>query len=150
MNILEKSGPTKEKIENFRKFSKSKTKKKIPLIFKEDGEIYFRKLEMEFVALARSLKNTVVATGAGLPCMHDHMEQMKNAGMVIWLDVDESILVERLSNDPTPRPKLAGFPTIEEAVHSMLENRRKFYEQAILQIKNPTSESLIQIVKNII
>ena len=31
MNILEKSGPTKEKIEKFRKFSKSKKKKNHPM-----------------------------------------------------------------------------------------------------------------------
>ena len=124
--------------------------KKIPEIFKQEGELHFRKMEVEFIKFARSLKNTVVATGAGLPCMHDHMQQLNEMGTTVWLDVDENILAERLSSDPTPRPMLANFPTIKEAVHSLLQNRREFYEQAILQIKNPTAESLIPIVKNIL
>jgi shikimate kinase len=127
-----------------------KANKKIADIFADEGESQFRKLETEFIEFARSITNTVVATGAGLPCENDKMDQLKNAGVVIWLDVDEDILVQRLSGDPTSRPKLLSFPTIKEAVHSLLGIRRKFYEQANLQIKDPTIENLVQLVKNII
>lgn len=124
--------------------------KTVQEIFQQDGESHFRKLETEFLDFVYSLKNTVIATGAGLPCMHDHMEQMNKIGTTIWLDVDPETIADRLSKDPTPRPKLADFPTIHEAIASLLTNRKKFYEQASLHIKNPMKKTLLQLVKQIL
>lgn len=131
-------------------YIESLEKKTIPDIFKENGELYFRKKEKEFLLHTKLLDKCVISTGAGLPTIGDNMQQLNDLGMTIWLDVDEHVLVERLEKDAASRPKLVGYPTIKEAVQSQLSNRRRFYEQAKLQMKNPTPESFVQIVKHII
>lgn len=122
--------------------------KTIPEIFQQNGEPYFRKLESDFIEHAKFLKNTIIATGAGLPCFNNQMENMNELGKTIWLDVEDNILVERLSNDSTPRPKLLEFSSINEAIRSMKLSRKEFYEKAQLRIENPTAESLLQILNS--
>jgi shikimate kinase len=129
-------------------YIESMEKKAIPEIFKEDGELYFRKKEKEFLLHAKLLNKSVISAGGGLPCVGDNMDQLNDLGMTIWLDVDELVLVERVKQDLKFRPKLLGYPTLEEAVHSQLTIRREFYEQAKLQMKNPTPENLLEIIKS--
>jgi len=125
-------------------------KKSIPEIFKDKGELYFRKKEKEFLLHAKLLDKCVISTGAGLPGIGDNMQQLNDLGTTIWLDVDEHVLVERLKKESESRPKLIGFDSVEEAVKTLLGNRREFYERAKLQMKNPMPENFVQIVKHII
>lgn len=125
-------------------------KKNISDIFRKNGELFFRKKENEFLLHAKLLDKCVISTGAGLPCIGDNIQQLNDLGMTIWLDVDENILIDRLKNESASRPKLVGFDSIDEAVNTLLGNRRKFYGQAKLQLKNPKPESFVQIIKHII
>jgi shikimate kinase len=131
-------------------YIESRERKTIPEIFKDHGEPYFRKKEKEFLLHVKLLDKCIISTGAGLPCIGDNMQQLNELGITVWLDVDEPVLVERLKKDSASRPKLVGFDSIEEAVLTLLGNRKNFYEQAKLQMKNPTPESFVRIVKHII
>ena len=125
-------------------------KKTIPEIFKENGELHFRNMEKQFLLHAKLLDKCIISTGAGLPTIGDNMTQLNKLGLTIWLDVDENVLVERLKNDSSLRPKLVGFNSIEDAVSNLLTDRKSFYGQANLQIKNPSARGLVQTIENIL
>src|SRR5687768_6326889 len=80
-------------------YIESLEKKMISEIFKDHGELYFRKKEKEFLLHAKLLDKCVISTGAGLPTIGDNMQQLNDLGMTIWLDVDEHVLVERLKKE---------------------------------------------------
>ena len=131
-------------------YIESQEKRSITEIFKQEGELYFRKKEKEFLLHAKLLDKCVISTGAGLPTIGDNMQQLNALGLTIWLDVNALTLIERLKKESSSRPKLSGFDSIEEAVRTGLSNRIQFYEQAKLQMKDPSPENFVQIVKNII
>jgi shikimate kinase len=54
-------------------------------------------------------------------------------GVVIWLDAPHDLLLERLSNDPTPRPLMAAEDP-GERLSALLDQRRPLYAQADLHI----------------
>jgi shikimate kinase len=131
-------------------YIEAEEKKTIPEIFQQYSESYFRKKEGEFIFHAQLLDRSIISTGAGLACSTDHILRLNQLGITVWLNVDENILVKRLEKDYALRPKLADFENIEEAVHALLGNRKKFYAQAKFQIKNPTEKTLLEMVKKII
>jgi shikimate kinase len=75
----------------------------------------------------------VVATGGGVvtrPVNWGHLRQ----GVVIWLDAPDSVLLERLQADATPRPLLAT-PDPAQRLGDLLAERRPLYAQADLLVK---------------
>ncbi|MEB3172873.1 MAG: shikimate kinase [Cyanobacteriota bacterium] len=105
----------------------------IPAIFAEQGEAGFRALETAVLGQIASWHSLVVATGGGVvtrPENWGHMQQ----GVVIWLDAPEELLLQRLRNDPTPRPLLEGSGG-PERLRELLLQRLPLYGQADLQIE---------------
>lgn len=105
----------------------------IPDIFADVGEEGFRALETAVLNQLAGWHSLVVATGGGVvtrPVNWGHLRQ----GVVIWLDAPDSVLLERLQADATPRPLLAT-PDPAQRLGDLLAERRPLYAQADLLVR---------------
>ena len=105
----------------------------IPEIFASDGEAGFRDLETAVLGQIAGWHSLVVATGGGVVTRPENWGHMRQ-GVVVWLDAPESLLLERLRRDPTPRPLLEDVdPTAR--LGELLGQRQPLYGQADLRIQ---------------
>ncbi len=116
--------------------------KSINALFDEFGEEGFRKIEQQLLVNTIFLTETVIACGGGTPCYSDNMEFLLRNGTVIYLQVDESDLLERMLNNTAERPLFKGKSNEEIASHinKLLTARKEFYERANYTIKNNSNE----------
>lgn len=108
--------------------------KSISKIFEENGERYFRKLEMNFLKKISIYKeNTVISTGGGMPCNQYRLNRILNSGKVIYLEIDAKSVINRLKNAKQKRPILANLSEEElsKKIYSLLDKRKRYYEQAL-------------------
>jgi shikimate kinase len=108
----------------------------IPEIFKEKGEAFFRTLESEQLEqLIKSQPKAVIACGGGTPVFHQNIEKMKEAGLVIYLELSLYELEKRLqSQKANQRPLLNHLATLSDKLFEMYEARKDFYAQADISI----------------
>ena len=83
-------------------------RKKVPVIFAEQGEEKFRDLERRMLHEVAEFENVVVSCGGGTPCFFDNMEYMNEVGETVFLDVDIQVLFRRLKAAKQQRPLLDG------------------------------------------
>ncbi len=124
-------------------------------IFKNKGEIYFRKLETLFLNEIIDKKNNVVLSlGGGTPCYGKNMSIIQNASHVksFYLKASISFLVNRLKTRKSKRPLIAHLETEEELTEFIgkhLFERAPYYEQAEFKI-SIDNKSRNKIAKEII
>ena len=116
-------------------YIESKEKNTINAIFKEKGEIYFRRVEHLYLTeLLNSEEKFVLSLGGGTPCYANNMESILKADKTIsfYLQASIALLVERLIKGKENRPlaKEIGDEKLVEYVAKHLFERRFFYEQA--------------------
>ena len=109
-------------------------------IFKEKGEVYFRKIENKYLNEIISKKEKfILALGGGTPCYANNMDVINNDDKVlsIYLQGNTSTMIERLVRKKSKRPLVASLSDdkIPEFVAKHLFERRPFYEQAKLTVK---------------
>ncbi len=81
----------------------------IPRIFRESGEVEFRRLERLAVAQVSAARRTVVATGGGAVLDPDNRAFLWRDAFVVHLEAGIDTLLARLAMDPgADRPLLAG------------------------------------------
>ena len=114
--------------------------KTIGEIFKEVGEDGFRKIEQ---ATLRSTIDSlpdggIISCGGGTPCFFDNMQQMKAAGVVIYLAADAQYLSQNLERSTDYRPLLYKDNALQQQLGELLSVRESFYKQAhhILLVKD--------------
>ncbi len=124
----------------------------ITVIFKEKGEIYFRKKEAESLRLLLDSKDDfVLSIGGGTPCYANNMkaivEKTQNA---FYLKVSIPELVERLSVEKANRPLLQNIPKSElsEFIGKHLFERSFYYSQAAHKIFSD-GKTPEEVMKNI-
>lgn len=125
--------------------------KSINALFDEFGEEGFRKIEQQLLVNTLFLTETIIACGGGTPCYSDNIDFLLRNGTVIYFEVDEAILLERMVNNTAERPLFNGKPKEEIAIHitNLLNVRKEFYERASITIKNNNEkESAINAVLN--
>lgn len=125
--------------------------KSINALFDEFGEEGFRKIEQQLLVNTLFLTETVIACGGGTPCYSDNIDFLLRNGTVIYFEVDEVILLERMVNNTAERPLFKGKTKEEIAIHitNLLNVRKEFYERASITIKNNNEkESAINAVLN--
>lgn len=125
--------------------------KSINALFDEFGEEGFRKIEQQLLVNTLFLTETVIACGGGTPCYSDNIDFLLRNGTVIYFEVDEVILLERMVNNTAERPLFKGKTKEEIAIHiaNLLNVRKEFYERANITIKNNNEkESAITAVLN--
>lgn len=116
-------------------------------IFNTKGEAYFRKLEHTILQQIISTKEKkIIACGGGTPCFYNNMNNMKSAGITIWLNIPTNILLQRLQLEQAKRPLLQDIDDIEVFIEKQLQKREMYYKQADIIINN-TNISIEEFVK---
>lgn len=82
--------------------------KPIPVLFAEEGEPAFRKLEAELLREATGWERVVVALGGGALTVEENLQRAREAGTVVYLRVPLDQLTKRLLAIGTGRPLLMG------------------------------------------
>ncbi len=110
--------------------------KPIALIFAEDGEAAFRRLEREVIAnLAQAPEPAVIATGGGALVDDANYEALSRAGTIVALAARPEVIARRVSASNVPRPKLAeGNLPLERKIVELMEARQGAYARAAITI----------------
>ncbi len=80
----------------------------IPEIYTSIGDETFRTLEWKSLKELVKKDNIVVSTGGGVPCHCNNMNLMEKYGEVIYLNVNDETLVNRLKRAVHDRPIVKG------------------------------------------
>jgi shikimate kinase len=99
--------------------------KKIPEIFSEKGEEYFRMKETEAVRELAE-REAVIACGGGAVINEKNAEIARSGGVVIFLDVPFEVCYERISGD-TNRPLIAN--NTKQQVEEIYNSRYQIYKK---------------------
>ena len=126
------------------------SKMSVSNIFKEFGELHFRKLEQNFIQEIQPKNNhSIISTGGGTACFFDNMQTMNQKGITIWLDEDVDIIYNRILLQNS-RPLLEKIKTsnLKSYLNEMLLTRKIFYQQAkyILHSQEANFNSLQKII----
>src|SRR4030042_99996 len=105
-----------------------KAGKSIPEIFRQDGEIRFRDLEIEAVRDIATKKDVVIACGGGSILNTIKFESLKKESVIICLSASPSVILKRTSRDMDGRP-LLNVADREQQIKKLLEFRRPFYNR---------------------
>lgn len=106
-----------------------KAGKSIPDIFRADGEIHFRELEIAVTKKNAVKKNTVIACGGGIVLNTINIFRLKQECVIVCLTASPEAILERTSGAKGGRP-LLNVPDREKQIREMLEYRQPFYERA--------------------
>jgi shikimate kinase len=107
----------------------SQAGKRIPEIFRQDGEIGFRELEIAAVKAVADKKDAVIACGGGVILNTINIDRLRKDCIIIYLTATPEVILNRTSADKTQRPLLMGSDKIEK-IEKLLKFRRPFYERA--------------------
>ncbi len=105
-------------------------------IFKNDGEIYFRKKETIYLKeLIENRDNIIISLGGGTPCFSGNMEMIihhKNVNS-FYLQTSINELVSRLFSELGKRPLIAHIKSkdeLQDFIRKHLFERSFFYNQS--------------------
>lgn len=104
------------------------TKKSIPRLFAEDGEVRFRSEENLICRRLASRSGLVIATGGGMVLNPENVGLLKQNGVLIKLYADPEVIIERVKSKKKRRPLLTG--KVEERVRELLAERAGVYDIA--------------------
>ena len=126
-----------------------KAGKTIPEIFKQDGEIAFRELEIEVTKEVAKDKNQVIACGGGVVLNKINIDRLRSESIIVYLEASPQVILKRVSGGGVERPLLEA-SNKASAIQELLRFRKPFYERAV-DIKIDTSKLDVEaIVEQII
>ena len=108
------------------------TKKTIDKVFSEEGEEYFRDLETQCLQEIIKLPSVVVSTGGGVVLKKENWGILRQ-GIIVWLDINKEIALNRLNSKDNIRPLLKG--NIDVKYEKIFETRKDIYAQADLRVE---------------
>ncbi len=116
------------------KIIEEKEAQSVDALFATKGETYFRQLEQALVEELKQLDHVLIATGGGMPCYNNLMEELKTIGFTIYLKRPAKELAHRVKNSKKIRPLLRDKNEEELLAYmeEMLQKRAPYYEQAHL------------------
>jgi len=106
-----------------------KAGKSIPEIFRQDGEIGFRELEIEATAEVAIKKNAVIACGGGIVLNKINIDRLRKECVVICLTASPQVIIKRTSADADERPLLA-VPDRARQIEELIKFREPYYKRA--------------------
>lgn len=121
-------------------------------IFKIKGEIYFRKIESQYLkAIVSGKSDVVLSLGGGTPCYHNNMNVILDTENVksVYLKASIKTLLYRLKNEKSKRPLISHLKTEEgltEFIGKHLFERGQFYNQAnkVVSTDDKTENKIIE------
>ncbi|MGG8494932.1 shikimate kinase [Tenacibaculum sp. TC6] len=119
--------------------------KSVSAIFKDKGEIYFRRKENECLQeLLHHENNFVLSLGGGTPCYANNMQLINESVtcLSIYLQAKVATIVNRLKNEKEQRPLVANLNEndLDEFVAKHLFERSFFYNQATYKVNIDTKD----------
>lgn len=118
-------------------------------IFKNHGEIFFRKAEKETLnEILSSEEHLILSVGGGTPVYYDNMESINDKSISIYLRTGVSTLTERLKKNKQKRPLIAKIADedLPEFIAKHLFERNSFYSKAhyIVDTDQKTTEEVAE------
>ena len=101
--------------------------KPIPVIFEEDGEEAFRKIETEVLRECSEKSGQVISTGGGIVTIPQNREILLTAGYVVWLRATPESIYNRVKSNSN-RPLLRTKDPLA-TITDLLNERSEFYKQ---------------------
>ena len=126
-----------------------KTGKSIPEIFRQDGEIRFRELEIEVTREVADRKNAVIDCGGGIILNKINIDRLKGSCVIVCLTASPAVILKRTSGDKDGRPLLSVTEQARQ-IKELLKFRRPFYERAADITINTSRMSTDSVVGRII
>jgi shikimate kinase len=123
--------------EDLDKFIEKKEKRSIAELFVYYGEDGFRELERMYLRKLAQNEASVISTGGGAPVYRDNMDYMNDVGMTIFLNVELTVLQQRILGNNRFRPMFLGLNEIQ-IMHKLLElwdKRKEYYQKSMVEIK---------------
>ena len=108
------------------------TKKTVDKVFSNDGEEYFRDLETQCLQEIIKLPSVVVSTGGGIVLKKENWGILRQ-GIIVWLDINKEIALNRLNSKDNIRPLLNG--NIDIKYEEIFQARKDIYAQADLRVE---------------
>lgn len=109
------------------------------------GEAAFRSDEAAAVALACAVEGAVIATGGGAVIDPLNRWALWRAGVVVWLDAPDEVLLARLAAHAETRPLLSGDAAARLA--TLRARRERFYRAADVRIDaSAPAEAVVEAV----
>jgi shikimate kinase len=106
-----------------------KAGRSIPEIFRDEGEIGFRELEIGVAREVAGRQNVVIACGGGVVLNKINIDRLRQEALIICLKASPAVIVRRTAGDEAGRPLLAVADRARR-VREMLQSRRPYYESA--------------------
>ncbi len=120
----------------------------IPVIFKKDGEKYFRDVESKIIKCVSMLDNHVIATGGGVVLKKENMDELSKNGIIICLTSSAQAILERTRGIKS-RPLLDKPKDVLSCINELLAKRAPFYAKANFTV-NTSELDLDSVVNTII
>ena len=135
-------------------YIEEKEKDSISNIFKNNGDLYFRKQESKYLKEILNKNNDVVLSiGGGTPCYFDNLDMIiSNNNVSFYLKNSNIQLTSRLFNEKNKRPLISNISSEEkllEFVSKHLFEREFFYNSATYKI-DCNDKSVSNVVDDII
>ena len=113
-------------------YIEKKENKSIRNIFKISGELYFRKIENNYLKdLLNSDNNKIISLGGGTPCYSDNIELIIESKCIIfYLRANVDTLANRLFNERDKRPLISRIKSkkdLKTFISKHLFERNQFY-----------------------
>ena len=131
------------------KLIEKKENSSINLIFKNNGESYFRKIESEITLALLKKENSVISLGGGAFINNLIRKNVKKLTISFWLDTPINELIKRLKKNKK-RPLLFR-KNIDETIKKIYFERKKIYNEADFRIKcgSLKSEKIVNEILNL-
>lgn len=126
-----------------------KAGKSIPEIFRQDGEIRFRELEIEVTRKIAPRKNSVIACGGGIVLNRINIDRLKRTCAIVCLKASPAVILKRTSGDKEGRPLLAVTERPKQ-IKELMKFRKPFYERSADIVINTSRMSVTAVAENII
>jgi len=127
-----------------------KADKTIPEIFKEDGEIQFRELEMAVCKEVSKMDKVIVSCGGGVVLNKLNIDYLKQNCLIVLLEASvEEIYKRAMKDGPETRPVIDKVDPKAE-IEKVLAFRKPFYAAAAELTIDTTGKMIEDIVHEII
>lgn len=137
-------------------FIEKREEKSISQLFLEKGEIYFRKVEAQYLdEILENSEHQIVILGGGTPCYaNNHLKLQGDHIESIYLQARIDTIVNRLGSNKSTRPMIANLSDEElpEFVAKHLFDRSYFYYFAKhqLQVDDKTPLEVVRDIENLL
>ncbi|MFH0846599.1 MAG: shikimate kinase [Chloroflexota bacterium] len=122
--------------------------KQVSQIFAEDGEIFFRELEIQMTKEIALGKNQVIACGGGIVLNMINIDRLRRDGVTVLLTASPGVILRRVAGSEG-RP-LLNTPDRARRVRELLAFRKPFYERAADIRVNTSRLGIEQVIEKII